>query len=166
MAVVSGGIHYGGRHPRLLALLGFTLSGSKEMTDPRRKLRRANRRVRIEDERWMPLQFSLRRLFGLVTIAAVVCSLFATVEWHSGMALLAGMNLIACIGFLSVRRWLLSGLAGVTTLLILMAIMLDSHPFASSFEGWVASLVWAGILQCVTLVCWLFSASPPPGAKN
>jgi hypothetical protein len=140
------------------------------MTNPRRKLRRANRRVRIEDEQPTPPQFSLRRLFGLVTMVAVVCSLFATVGWARGLLALAGMNLVACVVFLSSNRRILAALAGVTTLLSLWALMVSApvhgNVFAPSFEGWVALLVWVGFLQSVTLICWLFSGARPARKKK
>lgn len=163
VAVVGGSRHLAVGHSRLLASFRFTLSGSERMNNPRRKLRRANHRVRIEDEQPTPPQFSLRRLFGLVTMVAVVCSLFATVGWARGLLALAGINLVACIVFLSSNRRILAALAGVTTLLSLWAFMVGAlrhaHGLTTSFEGWVASLAWVGFLQCVTLICWLFSGT-------
>ena len=43
----------------------------------------------------MTWQFSLRRLLGLVTMVAVVCSLFASVEFADARCSLAGMNVVA-----------------------------------------------------------------------
>ena len=118
----------------------------------------------------MTVQFSLRRLFCLVTLVAVVCSLFASLWWPTAMLLLAGMNVIACVGFRIVKKSLLSGLAGVTSLIILIAFgatfmgFYDLLPPPCSF--WLPWLAAAGISEIVTIVCWLFSGSPSAVAKN
>ena len=125
---------------------------------------------RGEEELRMSLQFSLRRLLGLVTLVAVVCSLFASLWWPVAMLLLAGMNLIACVGFRIVKRSLLSGLAGVTSLLIVVAFgatfmgFYDLLPPPRSF--WLPLLTAACISELATVVCWLFSGSPSGAAKN
>ena len=48
----------------------------------------------------MAVQFTLSRMFQLVAVVAVVCSLFATVAFPWAVLLLAEMNGVACIGFL------------------------------------------------------------------
>jgi hypothetical protein len=117
----------------------------------------------------MNWQFSLRRLLGLVTMVAVVCSLFATVEVFTAVMALAGMNFMAGCGFYLVERWLLCALAWATSALIVATFA--SFAVAVLRINGSLRLTWllltvACVLEFATIVCWLFSGSPSAAGKN
>ncbi len=118
----------------------------------------------------MRFQFTLRRLFGLVTMVAVVCSLFASLELPEAMLILAGANAVACVGFGIVKRALLSGLAGATSLLIVVAweanFMCTYSMLPPPRSLWLSCLAAACISEFATIVCWLLSGSPSAEGKN
>jgi hypothetical protein len=121
----------------------------------------------------MATQFTLRRLMFLVVIVAVVCSLFATLDWSWAMLLLAGMNAFASLSFTIVKRVRLSSLAGMTSSIILVTLVctvgfaitvpLNYPPVIRVWWAWWTP---AFILELATVLCWLFSGSPSVAAKQ
>ncbi len=118
----------------------------------------------------MTVQFSLSRMFQLVAVVAVLCSLFATVEWPKAMLLLAGVNAIAWLRFLIVKKVLLSSLAGTTSFLIWAALAYTTFDQLGSYTvvigRWWPWWMPACISEFATVLCWLLSGSPSAEAKK
>ena len=123
----------------------------------------------------MAVQFTLSRMFQLVAVVAVVCSLFATVAFPWAVLLLAEMNGVACIGFYIVGKSRLSKLAGATLGLVFTALvnsiaaLLDaagSNSILKTCWPWWPWWLLACLSQLATVLCWLFSGSPSAAAKQ
>jgi hypothetical protein len=118
----------------------------------------------------MNFQFTLRRLFGLVFVVAVICSLFASLSLMSAMVALAAMNGIACLVLLFTWRDRTSGLAGWTAILLFATGMFTDWDGPGQTPsglhiawGWLTA---ACIAQLATIVCWFLSVPPPPMTRQ
>ncbi len=69
----------------------------------------------------MAVQFTLSRMFQLVAVVAVLCSLFVSLEWFVAIGALGVINVIACFGFHIAGKPRTARLAEITAFLILIA---------------------------------------------
>ena len=75
----------------------------------------------------MVVQFTLSRMFQLVAVAAILCSLFASLEWPVALALLCVTNGFAAIVFLGMWRLRTAFVAGFTSILIAAALFFSGY---------------------------------------
>jgi hypothetical protein len=105
----------------------------------------------------MAVQFTLSRMFQLIAVVAILCSLFATMPWPVAFIVLCIMNAIACAGFWIEddrprTAWLaFLTSAGIMTAFYLACLQLPIVP-------WIF-LIAACILQLATILSWFFSDS-------
>jgi hypothetical protein len=136
VAVVVVGVPFTTRHSPFLALLGFPISSGENMT----------------------VQFSLSRMFQLVAVVAILCSLFASLWWFAALGVLAVINGIACIGFQIAGRQRTANLAGVTALLILAAVGFAAMTYYSMLPPSIAyawpALSAACVFELATILDW------------
>ena len=117
----------------------------------------------------MTLQFSLSRMFQLVVVVAILCSLFASLKWPVALLVLSGMNAVACLGFGITRRPIVAGFAGATTILILATLFYTNWGLSSLHPGVRVAwpfLIAACFSELATLVCWLLSENQRLTTEN
>ena len=107
----------------------------------------------------MAFQFTLSRMFQLVAVGAVMCSLFATVWFPAAMLVLAFVDVMACIGFKSLGRPGTALLAALTSVLIVVTLLYKGIGFQSVRH--LVAVAWppltaACILQVATILSWFF----------
>jgi hypothetical protein len=106
----------------------------------------------------MTVQFTLRRMFQLVAVVAIICSLFATLPWPVALIALCIVNAIAAAGFwIGDERPRTAGLALLTSAGIVAAFCraIVTWPFVP----WL-SLFAVCVLQLATILSWFFSDFP------
>ena len=108
----------------------------------------------------MTVQFSLSRMFQLVAVVAVLCSLFASLPWGIAMAILSVANVMAAIVFFVAGRSKTSNLASITSLLVL-ATLFSTDWRLSSLHPVVHVAAPIAIAACAfqlaTVLAWFLS---------
>ena len=110
----------------------------------------------------MAVQFTLSRMFQLVAVAAILCSLFATLPWPIALAVLSVANAMAAIVFFVAGRSRTSNLASIASLLDLATL------FSTDFDRYnysghpVVHIAWpiaiaACAFQLATILAWFLS---------
>jgi hypothetical protein len=97
----------------------------------------------------MAVQFTLSRMFQLVAVVAVLCSMFASLPWPEALVLLGTTNASVAIAFFCWWRLRTALVAGMTSVLIAAALF-------NSGYGRIAwpSLIAAGMFQAATILDW------------
>jgi hypothetical protein len=104
----------------------------------------------------MAVQFTLSRMFQLVAVVAILCSLFASLMWFEALGVWGVINGIACIGFRIARRPRTAVLAGVTAFLILVAWGLTALSFSMlppKAPAW-PWMIAACVFELATILDW------------
>ena len=107
----------------------------------------------------MAVQFTLSRMFQLVAVVAVLCSLFASLPWPIAMAVLSVANVMASIIFFVGGRSRTSNLASITSLLVL-ATLFSTDWDRYNYSGLpVVHIAWpiaiaACAFQVATILVW------------
>jgi hypothetical protein len=102
----------------------------------------------------MPVQFTLSRMFQLVAIVAALCSLFASLKWPAALCVLAVVNVVACLGFLFLKRTITAILAAVTAALIVYTLAFASRHLLIMM--WLP-LIPACVSQLAAILSWFLS---------
>jgi hypothetical protein len=105
----------------------------------------------------MAVQFTLSRMFQLVAVVAILCSLFASLPWPIAMAVLSVANVMAAIVFFVGGRSRTSNLASVTSLLVLATLFSTDWGLSSLHP--VVHVAWpiaiaACAFQLATILAW------------
>jgi hypothetical protein len=110
----------------------------------------------------MAVQFTLSRMFQLVVVVAVLCSLFASLRWYTALFALIIVNALACIAFAAVKRPITAGFAALTSFLIAATLSFTWFPqdYGDVVVPW-AILIGARVSQLATVLSWFLSDSPP-----
>jgi hypothetical protein len=103
----------------------------------------------------MAVQFTLSRMFQLVAIVAILCSLFASLPWPVALVALAVINLIACIAFFRARRWRTGALAGATAISILTFLLFTAWGLSQPADraSW-PDLILICVLELAVILDW------------
>jgi hypothetical protein len=104
----------------------------------------------------MTVQFTLSRMFQLVAVVAILCSLFASLELSVALGVLGVINVIACFGFHIAGKPRTARLAEVTAFLILIAwghIAMGFSTLAPKFPAW-PWLIAATVSELATILDW------------
>jgi len=110
----------------------------------------------------MAVQFSLSRMFQLVAVVAILCSLFASLSWFAALGVVGIINGIACFGFHIARKPRTARLAEVTAFLILIvwghtAMNFSTLPPKLPVWPW---LIAASVSQLATILDWFLFFHP------
>ncbi len=107
----------------------------------------------------MAVQFTLSRMFQLVALVAVLCSLFATLPWPIALAVLSVANAMAAIVFFVAGRSRTSNLASIASLLVLATLFSNDFDRYNPSGHPVVIVVWplliaACAFQLATILAW------------
>jgi len=95
-----------------------------------------------------------RSLLPVAASIAVTCTLFAILRWPLALLGLAGLNTIACFGFLVRGKQLVAILAGATALLLIATLFFTDWGL-SSLKPTIRIAWWYLIAACVSEVVLL-----------
>jgi hypothetical protein len=105
----------------------------------------------------MAVQFTLSRMFQLVAVVALLCSLFATLPWPLAMAILSVANAMAAIVFFVAGQSRTSNLASITALLVLATLFSADRDFSILHPlvhvAWPIAIA-ACAFQVATILAW------------
>ena len=107
----------------------------------------------------MAVQFTLSRMFQLVAVAAVLCSLFASLPWPTALVVLIVMNAIAALWFFAAGRLRTSNLACIASFLIMATLVLTDWGMYTYGRPPVVRVAWpplfaACVFELATILDW------------